>query len=224
MGPANWLIEEFMLLANKRVAAWVSSRKGGAPPFVYRIHDLPDPEKVQQLRVLAKSFGHNLKTDGRPEDLPKAINQLMRAIKGTEEENILKQVTIRSMSKAIYSTENIGHYGLAFEDYTHFTSPIRRYPDLMVHRAMAHYLAGGKPLDVKKLDISCAHSSAMEKQMRAEHPTMRWMQGKEIEGNGVTFGPTVQKMKTPVEAARKQNAELSHAPTRVAERNDEEKR
>ncbi|HQV40078.1 MAG: ribonuclease R [Flavobacteriales bacterium] len=177
MGPANWLIEEFMLLANKRVAAWVSSRKGGAPPFVYRIHDLPDPEKVQQLRVLAKSFGHNLKTDGRPEDLPKAINQLMRAIKGTEEENILKQVTIRSMSKAIYSTENIGHYGLAFEDYTHFTSPIRRYPDLMVHRAMAHYLAGGKPLDVKKLDISCAHSSAMEKRAAdAERASIKFKQ------------------------------------------------
>ena len=177
MGPANWLIEEFMLLANKRVAAWVSSRKGGAPPFVYRVHDLPDPEKVQQLRVLAKSFGHNLKTDGRPEDLPKAINQLMREIKGTEEENILKQVTIRSMSKAIYSTENIGHYGLAFDDYTHFTSPIRRYPDLMVHRAMAHYLAGGKPLDVKKLDISCAHSSAMEKRAAdAERASIKFKQ------------------------------------------------
>jgi ribonuclease R len=177
MGPANWLIEEFMLLANKRVAAWVSNRKGGAPPFVYRIHDLPDPEKVQQLRVLAKSFGHNLKTDGRPEDLPRAINQLMREIKGTEEENILKQVTIRSMSKAIYSTENIGHYGLGFDDYTHFTSPIRRYPDLMVHRAMAHYLAGGKPLDIKKLEVSCAHSSAMEKRAAdAERASIKFKQ------------------------------------------------
>src|SRR5690606_26445234 len=177
MGPANWLIEEFMLLANKRVAASISRRKGGAPPFVYRIHDLPDPEKVQQLRVLAKSFGHDLKTDGRPEDLPRAINALMRKIKGTEEENILKQVTIRAMSKAIYSTENIGHYGLAFDDYTHFTSPIRRYPDLLVHRAMAHYLAGGKALDQQKLELSCAHSSVMEKRAAdAERASIKFKQ------------------------------------------------
>jgi ribonuclease R len=177
MGPANWLIEEFMLLANKRVAGWVSDHKPTAPPFVYRIHDLPDPEKVQQLRVLAKSFGHNLKTDGRPEDLPKEINKLMRAVQGTEEENILKQVTIRSMSKAIYSTENIGHYGLGFEDYTHFTSPIRRYPDLMVHRAMAHYLDDGKPLDKNKLELSCAHSSAMEKRAAdAERASIKFKQ------------------------------------------------
>jgi ribonuclease R len=189
MGPANWLIEEFMLLANKRVAAWVSSRKGGAPPFVYRIHDLPDPEKVAQLRVLAKSFGHDLKTDGRPEDLPKAINKLMREIKGTEEENILKQVTIRTMSKAIYSTDNIGHYGLAFDDYTHFTSPIRRYPDLMVHRAMAHYLADGKPLDKNKLELSCVHSSQMEKRAAdAERASIKYKQAEYMLGRvGQTF-------------------------------------
>lgn len=193
MGPANWLIEEFMLLANKRVAAWVSHRKGGAPPFVYRIHDLPDPEKIQQLRTLAKSFGHHLKTDGRPEDLPKAINQLMREIKGTEEENILRQVTIRSMSKAIYSTDNIGHYGLAFDDYTHFTSPIRRYPDLMVHRAMAHYLASGKPLDKKKLEISCVHSSMMEKRAAdAERASIRYKQAEYLLARvGQTFAGIV---------------------------------
>jgi ribonuclease R len=177
MGPANWLIEEFMLLANKQVAASISRRKNGAPPFVYRIHDLPDPEKVQQLRMLAKSFGHDLKTDGRPEDLPKAINALMHKIKGTEEENILKQLTIRSMSKAIYSTDNIGHYGLAFRDYTHFTSPIRRYPDLMVHRALAHYLAGGKALDKQKLELSCIHSSQMEKRAAdAERASIKYKQ------------------------------------------------
>ena len=193
MGPANWLIEEFMLLANKRVAGWVSHRKPSAPPFVYRIHDLPDPEKVQQLRVLAKSFGHNLKTDGRPEELPQEINRLMRAIKGTEEENILKQVTIRSMSKAIYSTENIGHYGLAFEDYTHFTSPIRRYPDLMVHRAMAHYLADGKPLDANKLELSCAHSSAMEKRAAdAERASIKFKQAEYMSTRvGQTFAGIV---------------------------------
>ncbi|MCC6838990.1 MAG: ribonuclease R [Flavobacteriales bacterium] len=177
MGPANWLIEEFMLLANKQVAAAISRRKAGAPPFVYRIHDLPDPEKVQQLRMLAKSFGHELKTDGRPEDLPKAINALMHKIKGSEEENILKQLTIRAMSKAIYSTDNIGHYGLAFRDYTHFTSPIRRYPDLMVHRAMAHYLAKGKALDKQKLELSCVHSSQMEKRAAdAERASIRFKQ------------------------------------------------
>ncbi|WKZ65601.1 MAG: ribonuclease R [Flavobacteriales bacterium] len=177
MGPANWLIEEFMLLANKRVAAWVNRRKGGAaPPFVYRVHDLPDPEKVEQLRSLAKSFGHTLSV-GRDEDLPHAINRLLQEVRGKEEENIIKQVAIRSMAKAIYSTENIGHYGLAFEHYTHFTSPIRRYPDLLVHRAMAHYLGGGGPLDRDALEVSCKHSSRMEKQASdAERASIRYKQ------------------------------------------------
>lgn len=193
MGPANWLIEEFMLLANKRVASWVSNRKGGAPPFVYRIHDLPDPEKIQQLRTLAKSFGHNLKTDGRPEDLPKAINRLMQEIKGTEEENVLRQVTIRAMSKAIYSTDNIGHYGLAFDDYTHFTSPIRRYPDLLVHRALAHYLAGGKALNKQALEVSCVHSSQMEKRAAdAKRASIRYKQAEYMLARvGRTFGGMV---------------------------------
>jgi len=177
MGPANWLIEEFMLLANKRVAAWVNKqKKGGVPPFVYRIHDLPDPEKVEALRALAKSFGHALVVH-KDEDLPHAINRLLNDVRGKEEENIIKQVAIRSMAKAIYSTENIGHYGLAFEHYTHFTSPIRRYPDLLVHRAMAHYLAGGKHLDREALEISCKHSSRMEKQASdAERASIRYKQ------------------------------------------------
>lgn len=184
MGPANWLIEEFMLLANKRVAAWVNKRPLGkedrqprsARPFVYRVHDLPDPEKVDQLRSLAKSFGYNLRqADG--EDLPHAINDLLKDVRGTEEENIIKQVAIRSMAKAVYSTENIGHYGLGFEHYTHFTSPIRRYPDLLVHRAMAHYLANGKPLDRDELELSCKHSSRMEKQASdAERASIKYKQ------------------------------------------------
>ncbi len=191
MGPANWLIEEFMLLANKRVAASVGkARQGGSKPFVYRVHDLPDPEKVAQLRALAKSFGHELETSDA-EGLPHAINKLLRAVAGTEEENILKQVAIRSMSKAIYTTENIGHYGLGFEHYTHFTSPIRRYPDLLVHRAMAHYLAGGKALDREALELSCKHSSRMEKQAAdAERASIKYKQaeflreriGEEFEG------------------------------------------
>jgi VacB/RNase II family 3'-5' exoribonuclease len=143
---------------------------------VYRVHDLPDPEKVAQLRALAKSFGHELDTTNA-EDLPHAINQLLRDVTGTEEENIIKQVAIRSMSKAIYTTENIGHYGLGFEHYTHFTSPIRRYPDLLVHRAVAHYLAGGKALDQQQLELSCKHSSRMEKQAAdAERASIKYKQ------------------------------------------------
>lgn len=177
MGPANWLIEEFMLLANKRVAASIGKGgKGKARPFVYRVHDLPDPEKVEQLRALAHSFGHQLNTDNA-EELPKAINALLRSVAGTEEENILQQVAIRSMSKAIYTTENIGHYGLGFEHYTHFTSPIRRYPDVLVHRAIAHYLAGGSPLDRNTLEDSCLHSSRMEKQAAdAERASVKYKQ------------------------------------------------
>jgi len=191
MGPANWLIEEFMLLANKRVAAWVGKqKKGGVPPFVYRVHDLPDPEKIEQLRSLARSFGHNL-VMAKGEDLPHAINRLLQEVRGKDEENTIKQVAIRSMAKAVYSTENIGHYGLAFEHYTHFTSPIRRYPDLLVHRAMAHYLAGGKHLDRDALDVSCKHSSRMEKQAAdAERASIKYKQaeyllariGQEFEG------------------------------------------
>jgi ribonuclease R len=193
MGPANWLIEEFMLLANKRVAAWVGrQRKGGVPPFVYRVHDLPDPEKVAQLRSLAKSFGHELVVH-REDDLPHAINRLLKAIQGTEEEKLIKQFTIRSMAKAIYSTENIGHYGLAFEHYTHFTSPIRRYPDLLVHRAMAHYLGGGRHLDKEKLEVSCKHSSNMEKRASdAERASIRYKQAEYLLARiGETFEGTV---------------------------------
>jgi ribonuclease R len=177
MGAANWLIEEFMLLANKRVAAWVGKqKKGGAPPFVYRIHDLPDPEKVRQLVSLVRSFGHSLEV-GRGEELSHALNRLLREIRGKEEEDIIKQVAIRTMAKAIYSTENIGHYGLAFEHYTHFTSPIRRYPDLLVHRAMAHYLSGGRHLDKDALETSCRHSSNMEKRASdAERASIKYKQ------------------------------------------------
>ncbi|HMN06444.1 MAG TPA: ribonuclease R [Flavobacteriales bacterium] len=177
MGPANWLIEEFMLLANKRVATQVGKPKRGLPkPFVYRVHDLPDPEKVDQLRTLAMSFGHRLDTTDL-KALPHAINQLLRDVRGKEEEGIIKQVTIRSMAKAVYSTDNVGHYGLAFNFYTHFTSPIRRYPDLMVHRALAHYLAGGKALNKQALELSCVHSSQMEKRAAdAERASVRYKQ------------------------------------------------
>lgn len=190
MGPANWLIEEFMLLANKRVAAFVGKpSKGKAKPFVYRVHDLPDPEKVAQLRALAKSFGHELDTS-TSENVAHAINRLLQDVRGKEEENIIKQVAIRSMAKAIYTTENIGHYGLAFDHYTHFTSPIRRYPDLLVHRALAHYLSGGMALDRETLELSCKHSSRMEKQAAdAERASIRYKQAEYLmERIGQEFG------------------------------------
>jgi ribonuclease R len=193
MGPANWLIEEFMLLANKRVAAHVGRPKRGKPkPFVYRVHDLPDPEKVEQLRTLARSFGHQLDTSD-PRKLPHAINRLLHAVKDREEEGIIKQTTIRSMSKAVYATENIGHYGLAFTHYTHFTSPIRRYPDLLVHRAMAHYLAGGGPLDQETLELSCQHGSRMEKQAAdAERASVRYKQAEFLRDRiGEEFAGTI---------------------------------
>lgn len=193
MGEANWLIEEFMLLANKRVATWVGrQKKGGVPPFVYRIHDLPDPEKVRQLIALAKSFGHTLNVR-KEEELAHAINRLLKDIRGKEEENIIKQVTIRTMAKAIYSTDNIGHYGLAFEHYTHFTSPIRRYPDLLVHRAMAHYLSGGRHLDKGALEVSCVHSSHMEKRASdAERASIKYKQAEYLRDRiGQRFRGTV---------------------------------
>ncbi|MCB9168769.1 MAG: ribonuclease R [Flavobacteriales bacterium] len=197
VGEANWLIEEFMLLANERVAASVDRRrKGGELPFVYRVHDLPDPEKVDQLRALARSFGYRLVAE-HPEELPVAINDLLRAIRGKEEEGIIRQVVIRTMAKAIYTTDNIGHYGLAFEHYTHFTSPIRRFPDMLVHRALAHYLAGGGALDKQRLEVQCVHSSMMERRAAdAERASIRYKQaeyllariGEEFDGtiSGIT--------------------------------------
>ncbi len=195
MGPANWLIEEFMLLANKRVATYVQDlrkKDGREHPFVYRVHDLPDPEKVQQLRTLVKAFGHSLDVKNE-EELPHAINRLLATIRGKEEENIIRQVAIRTMSKAIYSTDNIGHYGLAFANYTHFTSPIRRYPDLLVHRGLQHYLEKGRPLDKEKLDLSCQHSSNMEKRASdAERASIRYKQAEYLlERLGQRFEGTV---------------------------------
>lgn len=177
MAEANWLIEEFMLLANKRVATYVGSlKKGGVHPFVYRIHDEPDEEKIEQLKSLAKSLGHKLEVR-KGEELNHAINRLFEQVKGKEEEKIIKQVTIRSMAKAVYSTDNIGHYGLSFDFYTHFTSPIRRYPDLMVHRALQHYLDGGKPLNKAELEVSCKHSSNQERMAAdAERASIRYKQ------------------------------------------------
>lgn len=178
MKEANFLIEEFMLLANKRVAEHVGNvKKGETPkPFVYRVHDLPDPEKLMMLKDFVGRLGYKLQSVD-PENASRALNILMDQVKDTPEEDIVKQMAIRTMSKAIYTTENIGHYGLAFDYYTHFTSPIRRYPDVMVHRLMSKYAHGEKGLDAETLEKLCKHSSNMEKKAAdAERASIKYKQ------------------------------------------------
>ena len=145
---SNWLIEEFMLLANRCVAEYATKKcKAKNPTFVYRIHEDPDPEKLDNLRSFAKNFGHQLGDTSNPKEAAGALNALMKEAKGKPEENALQLLALRSMARARYSTDNVGHYGLAFQYYTHFTSPIRRYPDMMVHRLLAMYMDGATSQD-----------------------------------------------------------------------------
>ncbi|MBD5313832.1 MAG: ribonuclease R [Bacteroides sp.] len=164
MKDANKLIEEFMLLANRTVATFVGKPKDKKKPkaFVYRVHDVPDPTRLADLASIARAFGYKIKASGTPREINRSINRMLDEVKGRGEENYLATLAIRSMAKAVYTTDNIGHYGLGFEYYTHFTSPIRRYPDMMVHRLLERYLAGGRSVNVQKLEDQCRHSSEME--------------------------------------------------------------
>ena len=161
---ANKLIEEFMLLANRTVAEFIGKPKDGKKPkaFVYRVHDLPDPDKMASFAAFITRFGYKIKTEGSKADLSKGINSLLANVQGKPEENLVETIAIRAMAKAVYTTVNIGHYGLAMDYYTHFTSPIRRYPDMMVHRLLERYLAGGRSVIKNKYEEYCKHCSEME--------------------------------------------------------------
>ena len=161
---ANKLVEEFMLLANKTVAESVGKVKKGqkAKTFPYRIHENPDPQKLEVLRKFASKFGYKVKTDGTGGAIAKSLNKLMDETDGHREQKVIQTVALRSMMKAKYSVHNVGHFGLAFPYYTHFTSPIRRYPDTMVHRLLTKYQAGGRSANEKHYEELCQHSSDME--------------------------------------------------------------
>ena len=161
---ANKLIEEFMLLANRQVAESIGKVKRGekAKTLPYRIHDQPDPTKLERLREFITHFGYKVKTTGSKEDISKSLNKLMDDVNGKREQNVIESVALRAMMKAKYSVFNIGHYGLAFDYYTHFTSPIRRYPDTMVHRLLTRYQEGGRSANRDHYEELCEHSSDME--------------------------------------------------------------
>lgn len=175
---AHMLIEDFMLLANRLVAEFVSNKKlDGAPyPFVYRVHDLPDMNKLEDLRDTAAVFGYKLNFD-TPKKIAESFNKMMKELKGKPEQNMLESLAIRTMAKAVYSTDNIGHYGLAFKYYTHFTSPIRRYPDVLAHRILSDILYGSKRRIYPNLDALCKHASDMEKSAAdAERMSVKYKQ------------------------------------------------
>ncbi len=208
---AHKLIEEFMLLANRSVATYVYKMKKGEEKntFVYRAHDLPDQEKVEDFSRFAKQFGHNLNFESA--SISRSLNKLMEEIEGKPEQNVLQSLAVRAMAKAKYTTDAKGHFGLAFDHYTHFTSPIRRYPDMMVHRLLQHYLDKGKSVAKKEYEEKCVHTSEREKRAAdAERASIKYKQvefmsmaeNKEYSGiiTGVTdFGIFVEIVETKCE-------------------------
>lgn len=203
---ANKLVEEFMLLANRSVAEMVARVPKGkkSKTFVYRIHDVPDPEKMEKLSAFIARFGYKIRTDGPKTEVSKSLNRLLSDVKGKKEEDVVEMVALRAMMKARYSTKNIGHYGLMFDYYTHFTSPIRRYPDTMVHRLLTRYAEGGRSANAAKYEELCEHASDMEQlAATAERASIKYKQvefmadrlGQEYDGkvSGVTeFGLYVE--------------------------------
>lgn len=174
---AHKLIEEFMLLANRTVATYVFRMRKGEEKntFVYRTHDHPDPDKVVDFAQFAKQFGHKINIEESA--ISRSLNKLMDEIEGKPEQNVLQQLAVRAMAKAKYTTDAKGHFGLAFQHYTHFTSPIRRYPDMMVHRLLQHYLDGGKSVNKKDYEEKCIHSSEREKRAAdAERASIKYKQ------------------------------------------------
>ncbi|UMB53029.1 VacB/RNase II family 3'-5' exoribonuclease [Lutibacter sp. A64] len=182
---ANKLIEEFMLLANRKVAEFVGTKKGAPSKntFIYRIHDEPDEEKLLSLQSIVSKFGYKNKIDLKNnKTTSSSINQLLQDVHGKGEANMIETLAVRSMSKAVYTTDNIGHYGLAFDYYSHFTSPIRRYPDVMTHRLLQHYLEGGKSPKAAPYEEKCKHASEREYMAsKAERDSIKYMQVKYME-------------------------------------------
>ena len=177
---ANHLIEEFMLLANRKVAEYIGKQK---KTFVYRIHDEPNEDKLFAMQALISKFGYKIDLQNK-KDISKSLNQLMADVNGKKEQNLIDTLAIRTMSKAKYSTDNIGHYGLAFDYYSHFTSPIRRYPDVMVHRLLQYYLDGGKSVNAEVYEEKCGHSSNMESlATNAERDSIKYMQIKYMQNH-----------------------------------------